>query len=629
MPWWVPPGFEDDVRSDVPVNTGDPFFDCPTGSALKTFDLGNPRPGKETDKASVVSSTPFASDFKYRTREPPEGTTRAKRIFRSVNEDERYRAFISAGLSHLSAVEYASVRPQARALFPLADRHTPCIAAGRQGNIVAAIKMRHFPGATQNRVADQVASAMNQFASWIGHRMSTECQKRLSQIDLGELVSKRWGKERAAEAIRLASQGDLAGLHNFFVKLNEAQEHDKFKPRGISASNDPMQVLHLIDAALLERTLFDDPVFESRSIKHGNQETVDARMGRLMKRFAKGKSLSVDFGSWDSTLQNPIRDLLENTIVAEFLKGIDDGGNTLLGSCLADRLKKTLKATAGAATFVAEVFGRQSGDRGTSILNYLTNLCLAFGLAVALGTTDSPRRWYDSLLCNNSKLDFAAEGDDLTLFFSLALCGDEAALVNAFFKHYESLGLKPEPATFGGTATRVPSECLLCPTDRLEFVSRLFFFVDGKCISIPKLSKTLPNVPVTFSKEELMTVGYSAALSGQNNASAHPLLREFYKALQHAYTDGNYLVHDWHSAKLKWWAEDAELSVQAFVAQRVTDHSSDAEVRKRIAKEHPRLTQAVQMRYEDILRGCSAYDRETTLSKLGDVYANIVDLMRT
>lgn len=605
-------------------------FTVKTGDSLPTFDLAYPRPGPEAIKASELASTPFAPDFKYRPKVPAEGTKRAKQVLDSAFQSERYRAYIAAGLTHATSVEFAGVKPQARALFPIADRHTPCIASGSQANVEAAIKMRHFPGKTTVTADSTSQKHLLDFAAWIGQRLSQDCAMKMKDIDLNTLVSKRWNKNRASQAVGHASQGDFKGLHNFFVKLNEAQVHGKCKPRGICASSDPLQALHCIDAALLEHTLFSNPVFESRSIKHGNQDVVNERIGNLMQRCAKGggKCLSVDFSSWDSTLQNGLRDLVENTIVAEFLKGIDDGASKLLGQCFADRLKKTLKSTAGIATFVAEVFGRQSGDRGTSILNYLTNLCLAYGLAVSLGTTESPKQWYDSLQCKNAKVDFAAEGDDLTLFFAAGLVMDPSALLRSFFSHYESLGLKPEPAVTGGGVSRDPMECLLCPLQRLEFVSRIFFFSGGRCVSIPKLTKTLPGLPITFSREELLSVGFTTALSGQNNASAHPLLREFYHTLQHAYHGGTFKATDWKSTKLEWWAYDADVTVNSFVTQRTTNREPDGDARKRIASEHPRLTVATQVRLEDILQGCRAYDRETTLQKLGEVYADIADLLR-
>ena len=78
-----------------------------------------------------------------------------------------------------------------------------------------------------------------------------------------------------------------------------------------------------------------------------------------------------------------MRDIVENSIITTLMKHsrcLDRGaGGLWLEGALVDCCKTEAKIEAGfneAITALVRDMIRESGDRGTSILNYLTNLCL-------------------------------------------------------------------------------------------------------------------------------------------------------------------------------------------------------------------------------------------------------------
>ena len=159
------------------------------------------------------------------------------------------------------------------------------------------------------------------------------------------------------------------------VKPNEALS--KEKPRAIITSKDAGVVRHILDSGLLEHVLFNNPLFEQRSLKHASRRDFGRRMGELMRNYEYAASM--DFGAFDGSCTKEVRDLIENDIIVSmFSKLLDvESKDGLLHAAIYDRIKD--KCHMNVKNIIkAVVFDmiRESGDRSTSVLNFLTNLTL-------------------------------------------------------------------------------------------------------------------------------------------------------------------------------------------------------------------------------------------------------------
>ena len=90
----------------------------------------------------------------------------------------------------------------------------------------------------------------------------------------------------------------------------------------------------------------------------------------------------MDFGSFDSSCAAELRRLVENSIIGNLFPSLlinksDKEFSHLLEQALCDRCKSTfdLKFNKLLAAVIVDMI-RESGVRGTSILNFLTNLVL-------------------------------------------------------------------------------------------------------------------------------------------------------------------------------------------------------------------------------------------------------------
>jgi hypothetical protein len=164
----------------------------------------------------------------------------------------------------------------------------------------------------------------------------------------------------------------------FFIKLCEVL--NKFKPRGIQS---PQQegAAYQPGATIFDRTLFYLDIFNDRSVKHATPEELRERLAKIVSRFGglgKGEGAvgSDDMGSMDSTnKQRPDltgqRDMIENRLFKEyFAKFLPGSVGMTVG--IADRLKVQLKLFSNHFKVLAEIFGRESGDKLTSSGNYMT-----------------------------------------------------------------------------------------------------------------------------------------------------------------------------------------------------------------------------------------------------------------
>lgn len=603
------------------------------GDRAATFDLGDEgdqstavvdmrQKLEEQEKNNAITIAPRVSRGRYCTKE-----------MRRLEREESYRSYLMAGESPTSAALLAGKPIQGRFLFGVMKEHAPFIAAQTPANMLAAIHLRHFPKTSPAKFYSCEENWIDDYCKSMAKLLAKNLGMLCSEINTSSLVPGKWDDARAVISIRRLLFGKCRTDGTLFLKPNEA--NSKAKPRGISARSDEMQVVHGYDATLLEKATFTDKVFESRSIKHAKQHEVCARMARLMRRFKDGKCASIDFGSWDSTITNSIRNRVENSVIKYFMDEVDDGWSDLPKQALADRLRQVLRLDAGLISLKAVVFGRQSGDRGTSILNFLTNVCFVFLLEnhyrVAMGKRFlSFQEWYKQLNGNTTLLDFMVEGDDLSLYKDKRIfdhLGKEKAfdVMNDF---YQRIQLKLEPQVEGGKVCLSP-ECYRNPADRVEFVSRMFLWVDDRVISVPKLSKILPNVPVSFSKEDLKTVGYTASVSGIITSTHHPLMRCLYQAMKHCYEGGKFVAYSWLDMKLSWEVENNKsLSRVEDMLETCTDPTCYETVRELVAREHPKMTIEWQLSMEDRLKAVTGCVAEDGLRLLGGCYFDIIQALR-
>ena len=193
-----------------------------------------------------------------------------------------------------------------------------------------------------------------------------------------EFKSGKWTEERFLTALRVAGVDAPRELpRKAHAKPNEALS--KEKPRMIITSGDEGVVRHILDSGLLEHALFNNPLFEQRSLKHASRREFGRRMGEMMRNY--DHACSMDFGAVDGSCTKECRDLIENdVIISMFMKIMSaEGQDSLLIAAIRDRIKN--KASISVKNVVKAVIWdmiRESGDRGTSILNFITNLTLFY-----------------------------------------------------------------------------------------------------------------------------------------------------------------------------------------------------------------------------------------------------------
>ena len=186
-----------------------------------------------------------------------------------------------------------------------------------------------------------------------------------------EFKSSKWTRERFYDALRKAGVDTERELRrDLNVKPNEALS--KVKPRAIISAKDDGVIRHVFDARILEHVLFENPVFEGRSIKHATQHEVSRRVGELLRNY--DYAASMDFGAFDGSCTSEIRNLVENDIIVSlFAKLGTENDKGLLYQAVHNRIKQKANVSVKSVLkAVIEDMIRESGDRGTSILNFIT-----------------------------------------------------------------------------------------------------------------------------------------------------------------------------------------------------------------------------------------------------------------
>ena len=275
----------------------------------------------------------------------------------------------------------------------------------------------------------------------------------------------------------------------------------------ISAKDDGV-IRHVFDAGVLEHVLFENPVFEGRSIKHATQDEVSRRVGELLRSY--DFAASMDFGAFDGSCTSEIRNLVENDIIVSLFSKLlgTENDKGLLYQAVHDRIKQKANVSVKSVLkAVIEDMIRESGDRGTSILNFITNLVLFLAnismMLTKLGykETEVKKMTWD-VLTKGRHANIVAEGDDgLHAFVAkfVELFGGVRQFGKMWCACYTEYGFQIEPQ---GNEGEVKAEDCLTPTsERVEFCSKIQVAVGEYTYGFPKPSKVANSLSTSFNTD--------------------------------------------------------------------------------------------------------------------------------
>ncbi len=569
------------------------------GSAAATYSLADTL---VVGDAAKLADLPPADTVKL----TPKGEINPK-IARKQREAEKLREIARVANVETAAGMVTNTLP--RFILPVKEGDEPKIAdtyspANERGAVVG----RHFVKRPPHTVSEERLLGIRRAVEAVTNDIIDRCSGALRGRSYLEHAPKSWRADKSYSAFLQAVDAESRpSFRTMFVKANEAL--CKWKPRLIQAPSERTCMLQSLLLSPIEEVLFTDTLYESRSIKHANKSELERRMAIFIRRNKRVSAISVDFGSWDSTITNTLRAEIENNILSTLSHVLADS-DELLAKAVCDRLKSHLRLIGRFHHLAADVFGRESGDRGTSTLNYLTNFILFLTLAEML-TGTSPADMLVSMRTGKPPLDIFIEGDDNVLLLTdktIQNLGGVEATFEAVKTFYDDIGLNWEPASREGVVATCGREAIRNAYVRVEFVSRFFVFVKTtqertRCVSVPKLSKALDSASVTFSQERLDLVTSSTAISGMYNSCSCPLLFGLFEAM---YACAGVSVKaealtSWKGRLVAVECEDRHCSpidlVRLERQQAITDNT-DHGVRIFLAREYPKLTVPTQERLE-------------------------------
>jgi hypothetical protein len=507
-------------------------------------------------------------------------------------------------------------------------------------------------------------------------------------MDPKSMKSRSWDTNRWVNAAWMATlrsmgkhQHDIKFAKEGFkrtisIKLNESLQ--KRKPRLIISAGDVACYTHLYDAAVFEEAFFSHPMFKSRSIKKTDLEGLKRRMEKVFTKFSSGKGLCADFAAWDSSLSSGIREVIENKVLKYVLSGFM-GDSPIARSAELDRNKSTFTGTYTAPNrdrvkVTSTDMIRESGDRGTTILNYLTNLIM-FMVIISMEFmysegllqcdeegnllfdlnykrfTSHQKTVYRNITKQMEKwltepemrawLDLIAEGDDGLMLFSamfLETFNKDGKLPQRLVGHYKSLGFTLEP----GVAGTLSAEELRAGrgfqdiSERIEFVSKVWAVThwesgpDGRKFPhvrvMPKPCKTMTNSTVSFSKALTRNqAGFMKMLSFMDNNVDVPYAFEYYYMCLRYYRrkcdeEGSVHVNTGHMVKGSY---DFVLYTEKLVEDRIIAKYEKAMCAPNIWR------MRIFYRYETgITEQSQKYEEAQFRSRDGDIEDVVIDVLR-
>lgn len=287
-----------------------------------------------------------------------------------------------------NALDEGLIRPQYHIMQPIGDSAQLYVAASHKLNAFAAIKLRHFKQRKPRSVlGEQILISLHETFNALvlydltGSGVAYHMAEKLKS-DPASYKSNKWSSERF---VRAMSTTAIAMSHNtvpkmlldrglprtMSIKKNEALS--KMKPRLLIATGDKGTLTHIFDAGFFEHAFFALRKNEERSTKHVDGIGRCIRIARLLRKYRLGFAASMDFSAFDGSIDSFIRSLIENkclpALVAAFLSE-----SPVASAAAADRCKAQgfLYFEESIRAWIEDMI-RESGDRGTTIMNYLKN----------------------------------------------------------------------------------------------------------------------------------------------------------------------------------------------------------------------------------------------------------------
>jgi hypothetical protein len=341
-------------------------------------------------------------------------------------------------------------------------------------------------------------------------------RKVVGSILFGDLKSKKWSRVRVENGLQQLHERYSPGMQfTCSIKL-EPMPHGK-PPRLLIADGDGGQIKSWLVIGTLERLLFAH--FANNSIKQGSKaEAMELHEAHMRIQKAKVAIMENDGSAWDACCRHELRNLIEVPVIESIIATIDtiviaenEWSQHRVRKDKARQLPlrfqpkvrytdpepKVTQEELECAAMNKPVFIhidaiRRSGDRGTSCLNFLTNMVcwswvLCGGKSCCLMTKD---RCLAVPLYNGktSTVKIKCEGDDSHVMTTYHFTQDE---MKEMSERWVRLGHRPNlHHRLPGTVT--------------EFTG-YHFLVDEHGIvpgsGCPDLNRTMISASVTLAKE--------------------------------------------------------------------------------------------------------------------------------
>lgn len=248
-------------------------------------------------------------------------------------------------------------------------------------NLKKAIKKRLVDVGAEVTATEGELDALGAFAAKCASTLfsNTELVKEvcgLLSYD-GFEQTRSWSQERWERALHQYETNPRKPVrYSLAIKSEVLKDAGKDKPRMINADGDVGQIVASQSIAALEKFLYHPRVGLTMSIKGAPAHVTIQRAYQDM--VGSQAIVEGDGSSWDFTCSVAIRSLVENTFLHAVLAAIDP---VLLRDEAADthyasQVKRVLRCFARDGSVFLLPGTRRSGHRGTSSLNWLTNIIM-------------------------------------------------------------------------------------------------------------------------------------------------------------------------------------------------------------------------------------------------------------
>lgn len=543
-----------DVGMDTPLTMATPAGGVgyyKRGEAIVAYDLDQPSNEAQSTAAAKLQQMTSGDHLLLRPMRQREADIRKYQKLSLIAKRVKH------GMRAGEALESEGLEPAARATLPNVRGTVHTASGSSKTNEEHAFRVRHFPGNTDppEDVLRELSNASTLLAEYVLEQARPSYRGRIPS----ELLPAKWRDGEKDDALVSANINPKMQKGSAFIKANEAQPSTKAKPRMIQAGSKEQRAIEAMSVKLAEHAFFTCPVFEKRSIKHANLDGVAARMKKFIERFSDGSCISVDFGSWDSTIGIALRSAVENVFLDVFWEGSQFIWASH-GKAAKARFAKELKLKSRFFNLTATQFGRRSGDAGTSFLNFVTNVSLFLVLSARIGGRTIPdtfNLWVADLL----DMDIVIEGDDNALFLGPSRSTPEA--FETIKAYYSALGMNWEPAARKGQVANSFAEGVFAPAERVEFTSKYYVYHRGYVLAVPKFEKVLASASISFSRNKFEDVMSTKAISGMLECAYAPILYEMYAAMLRFSGSKAYVPATWVEHGLQALTEDAGGPIEA------------------------------------------------------------------